>query len=124
VTVPQLLGVGLIAVGTLLVLLAGVGIIRFSDTLMRVNVATKAAGLGVAAILAGVAFEFGTPEAAIKLTIAVFLQFATAPVAGHVIGRAAYRAGVPLWEGTHVDDLRGFRERPRPAPTADGDELR
>jgi multicomponent Na+:H+ antiporter subunit G len=117
-------GAVLIGLGTLLVLLAGVGIMRFPDTLMRVNVATKAAGLGVAAILAGVAFVFATPEAAIKLTIAVFLQFATAPVAGHVIGRAAYRSGVPLWEGTYVDDLRGFQERPRPAPSADGDELR
>jgi multicomponent Na+:H+ antiporter subunit G len=124
VTVLELVGAVLIGLGTLLVLLAGIGILRFPDTLMRVNVATKAAGLGVAAILAGVAFEFATPEAAIKLTIAVFLQFATAPVAGHVIGRAAYRSGVPLWEGTYVDDLRGFQERPRPAPTADGDELR
>jgi multicomponent Na+:H+ antiporter subunit G len=124
VNVLELVGAVLIGLGTLLVLLAGVGIMRFPDTLMRVNVATKAAGLGVAAILAGVAFEFATPEAAIKLTIAVFLQFATAPVAGHVIGRAAYRSGVPLWEGTYVDDLRGFQERPRPAPSADGDELR
>jgi multicomponent Na+:H+ antiporter subunit G len=114
----------LVGIGSLLVLLAGVGILRFPDTLMRVNVATKAAGLGVAAILAGVAFLFATPEAAVKLSIAVVLQFATAPVAGHVIGRAAYRAGVPLWTGTHVDDLRGFRERPRPAPIHDGDELR
>jgi multicomponent Na+:H+ antiporter subunit G len=124
VNVLEVVGAVLIGLGTLLVLLAGVGIMRFPDTLMRVNVATKAAGLGVAAILAGVAFEFATPEAAIKLTIAVFLQFATAPVAGHVIGRAAYRSGVPLWEGTYVDDLRGFQERPRPAPSADGDELR
>jgi multicomponent Na+:H+ antiporter subunit G len=120
----NLVGGALIGVGTLLVLLAGVGILRFPDTLMRVNVATKAAGLGVAAILAGVAFVFATPEAGIKLTIAVLLQFATAPVAGHVIGRAAYRSGVPLWEGTYVDDLQGFQERPRPAPSADGDELR
>jgi multicomponent Na+:H+ antiporter subunit G len=117
-------GGALIGLGSLLVLLAGVGILRFPDTLMRVNVATKAAGLGVAAILAGVAFVFATPEAAVKLSIAVVLQFATAPVAGHVIGRAAYRAGVPLWEGTFVDDLEGFRERPRPAPTRGGEELR
>lgn len=120
----NLIGSFLVGIGTLLVLLAGVGILRFPDTLMRVNVATKAAGLGIASILAGSAFLFATPEAGVKLTIAVVLQFATAPVSGHVLGRAAYRAGVPLWEGTRVDDLRGFQERPRPAPTPDGDELR
>ena len=30
----------------------------------------------------------------------------TAPVAAHVIGRAAYFVGVPLWEGTVKDVLR------------------
>jgi multicomponent Na+:H+ antiporter subunit G len=33
--------------------------------------------------------------------------FATAPVAGHILGRAAYLAGVPLWLGTLGDELRG-----------------
>jgi multicomponent Na+:H+ antiporter subunit G len=37
--------------------------------------------------------------------IIVFLLLTT-PVAAHLIGRAAYQDGVPLWEGTHTDDLR------------------
>lgn len=102
----------LIALGVLLVLLAGIGLLRFPDVFTRANATTKATGLGVACILAGVAFVIGTTEATIKLSLAVLVQFATAPVAGHVIGRAAYRAGAPLWEGTHIDDLRGFHERP------------
>lgn len=103
----------LIGGGVALVLLAGVGILRFPDVLIRANAATKAAGLGVATVLAGVAFVSGTAEAAVKMAIAVLIQFGAAPVAGHVIGRAAYRAGAPLWEGTHIDDLAGFRERAR-----------
>lgn len=110
----------LIALGVLLVLLAGIGLLRFPDVLTRANAATKAAGLGVACVLGGVAFVMGTREAAIKMTIAVILQFATAPVSGHVIGRAAYRSGAPLWEGTEIDDLRGFQERPHEAPAVDG----
>lgn len=101
----------LIAIGVLLVLLSGVGLLRFPDTLTRANATTKAAGLGVACLFAGVAFAFATPEAAVKMSIAVLLQFATAPIAGHVIGRAAYRSGTPLWSATHLDELRGFRER-------------
>lgn len=106
------IGTALISLGVLLVLLAGVGLLRFPDVLTRANATTKAAGLGVACILAGAAFSIGTREAAIKLSIAVVLQFATAPVSGHVLGRAAYRAGTPLWEGMWADDLRGFHERP------------
>jgi multicomponent Na+:H+ antiporter subunit G len=90
------------------VLLAAVGILRFPDVLTRTSASTKAAGLGVALVLAGAAFLFGTTEAAVKLTLAVALQFATAPVSGHVIGRAAYRSGAPLWEGTHTDELRPY----------------
>lgn len=104
-------GGALIGLGVALILLAGIGIVRFPDVLIRANAATKAAGLGVALVLGGVAFVIGTPAAAVKLGAAVVLQFLTAPVAGHVMGRGAYRSGAPLWEGTEVDDLRGYYER-------------
>lgn len=115
----------LVVVGTLFVLLAALGIFRFPDVLTRTSASTKAAGLGVSLVLAGAAFLFGTPEAAVKLGLAVILQFLTAPVSGHVIGRAAYRSGAPLWEGTHTDDLRTYyaeREpeiHPAPLPGSD-----
>jgi hypothetical protein len=38
--------------------------------------------------------------------VVVFI-FVTAPVAAHMLGRAAYVSGVPLWEGTLSDDLKG-----------------
>ncbi len=106
----------LIAVGVGLIFTAGIGLLRFPDVFTRANASTKAAGLGVALVLLGVAFLFNTPEAWVKMTIAIVMQFATAPVAGHVIGRAAYRSGAPLWEGTHIDDLAAF-ERDQPTPT-------
>ena len=34
----------------------------------------------------------------------------TAPVAAHMIGRAAYAMGVPLWEGTGLDELKEHKE--------------
>jgi multicomponent Na+:H+ antiporter subunit D len=88
--------------------------------LTRASASTKAAGLGVALVLGGAAFLFGTAEAAVKLSIAVAVQFATAPVSGHVIGRAAYRSGAPLWEGTHTDQL-GDHYAAREAAAGDRD---
>ena len=35
----------------------------------------------------------------------------TAPVSAHVLGRAAYFVGVPLWEGTQSDELRDRYDR-------------
>ncbi len=115
-----IVGGTLIGLGVLLVLLAGVGLLRFPDVLTRANAATKAAGLGVASVLGGVAFVLDSPAGWTKMSIAVLLQFLTAPVAGHVIGRAAYRSGTPIWDGTVIDDLSGFRERPHePGDRAD-----
>jgi multicomponent Na+:H+ antiporter subunit G len=106
-----IIGAVLIGCGVLLCVTAGIGLLRFPDTLTRANAGTKAAGLGVAAVLLGVAFTFNTPEAWWKMLVAIALQFATAPVAGHVIGRAAYRAGAPLASETWADDLAGFPGR-------------
>ncbi len=113
-TVLDLAAQALIGVGVALILLAGIGVLRFPDVLTRANAATKATGLGLAAVLAGVALQIATPRAFVVLGAAVLVQFATSPVSGHVIGRAAYRSGAPLWDGTHTDELREYyRTHPR-----------
>ena len=115
-TVTDLAASLLIGLGVVLILLAGIGVLRFPDVLTRANAATKATGLGLAVVLAGAAVQIGTPRAYLTLGAAVLVQFATAPVSGHVIGRAAYRSGAPLWSGTHTDDLREYyRTHPRHA---------
>lgn len=101
----DIVGGVLIGLGALLLLLASVGLLRFPDVFTRSSASTKAAGLGVALLFAGTGFVIGTAEAAVKMTLAIVMQFITAPVAGHVIGRAAYRAGTPLYEGTVRDEL-------------------
>jgi multicomponent Na+:H+ antiporter subunit G len=58
--------------------------------------------------------ELGVTTRAV-LVIAFF--FLTAPVGAHVIARAAYAVGVPLWEGTITDELRDRRPATtQPAP--------
>lgn len=114
----SLAGHVLIWIGAGLILLAGIGVLRFPDVLTRASAATKSTGLGLALVLVGSALEVGTGRAAMVLGAAVLIQFLTAPVSGHVIGRAAYRSGAPLWSGTHTDELRGHYRR-RTAAAAD-----
>lgn len=113
----------LILVGVLLVVLGGVAVLRLPDVLSRANAATKAAGLGLASVLAGAAVAIGTREAYVKLGLAIVVQFCTAPVAGHVLGRAAYRSS-PKELRTHLiaDDLADSEVIGRAADdgTADG----
>lgn len=82
---------GVLAIaGSLLVVLAGVGVVRFGDLYSRMHAATKATALGIAliAVAAAVALDSGRG----KLLLAVAFLFITAPASAHFIGRAAYRA--------------------------------
>jgi multicomponent Na+:H+ antiporter subunit G len=106
----------LILGGVLLIVLAGVAVLRLPNVLARANAATKAAGLGLASVLAGVAVGIGTRDAYIKLGLAIVVQFITAPVAGHVLGRASYRAQPEVLSAQlDIDDLAvGDGDVPRP----------
>ncbi len=97
----------LILTGVILMFLSGVGVLRLPDVLARLQAGTKAASLGLACMFAGTGLAQPTVPAVARLALAMLFVFATAPVAGHVIGRAAYRAGVPLWKDTWIDPSLG-----------------
>lgn len=93
--------------GASLMLLGAVGVLRLPDVFARMHAGTKATALGLALVLVAAAASIGDARTAIKAIIAIVLQLAMAPVAAHLIGRGAYRSGVPFWEGTLYDELEG-----------------
>lgn len=112
----ELVSVVLMVVGAAFVLLAGIGLLRFQDVYMRMSATSKAGTLGVMLIVLGSAGHFGDPEVFARAVATVAFFFVTAPVAAHMVGRASYATGAPLWGGTWVDERRDARE----APCADG----
>lgn len=111
----EILCSALLVSGGLFMLLAGVGVARMPDMFMRMQAATKAATLGVGCMLLAVAIHFGELGVATRAILVTAFVFLTAPVAAHVIARAAYSVGVPLWQGTLCDELREDRRRARSA---------
>ena len=109
----ELAGSVLLVLGALLALLAAVGLQRFDDVFARMHSATKPATLGLMLVLGGAALAIPSPGAVAKLMLVVLLQFITAPVAAHLVGRAAYRAGTELSPDTIVDEAaEEFLSRP------------
>lgn len=100
----NVVGQGLIIFGSALMVLAGLGALRLPDLFSRLHAGAKAASLGSGCIFAGTAFLLPDVGVAIKMLLAISFQFATAPVAAHVIGRAAYHSGIPMWR-TLFDEL-------------------
>jgi multicomponent Na+:H+ antiporter subunit G len=87
--------------------LAAVGLVRLPDLFTRMQASTKASTLGVACMLLAVAIYFGTLGVTTRALLVIVFFFLTMPVAAHMIGRAAYFSGIPLWQNTVVDELRG-----------------
>lgn len=96
----------LIILGSLMILISSIGLIRMPDLYMRMSATTKAATLGVGFILIGTAIFFWEVGIVSRLLIIIVFLLLTAPVAAHMIGRAAYIDGVKLWEKTSVDELK------------------
>lgn len=95
----------LMTIGALLALIAGIGLQRFPDVFARMHAATKPATLGLALVLIGAALRMPDTGAVAKLLLVVILQFITAPLGSHLVGRATYRAGTELSDATAVDEL-------------------
>ncbi len=100
---------GLLVLGAAFMLLAGIGVIRLPDIFMRLQAGTKASTLGITCILLGSAFHFQDISVTVRAVLVIGFFFITAPVAAHMIARAAYAVGAPLWEGSITDELAEYR---------------
>lgn len=93
--------------GSVFMVIAAIGIVRLPDLFMRMSANTKAASLGVGLILLAAALYFDDSEVTSRIIAVIVFLLLTSPVAAHMIGRAAYFDGVPLWKGTIIDELKG-----------------
>lgn len=77
-------------VGSLVALLAGVGILRFSTPYARFHAAGKASPIAFIVVALGAVIELGFTGAA-QMLIAAIAMTLTLPVGVHLLFRAAYR---------------------------------
>lgn len=91
--------------GSFIVLLAGLGVVKMPDIYTRMSATSKASTLGVSIILITTGFFFGTTEIITRTLLIVIFLMITAPVASHLLGKAAHLNKLPLWDRTKRDDL-------------------
>ncbi len=96
----------LLLTGSAFLLLAAVGITRMPDLFSRIQATAKASTLGVTCLVLALAVYFSSTGITVRALLVVAFLLLTTPVAAHVIGRAAYFTGVPMWEKTLIDELR------------------
>jgi multicomponent Na+:H+ antiporter subunit G len=96
----------LASLGTLLVLVSAIGVLRLPDLLTRMHASSKAATLGAILIFLAIALRAGDVGVIVRVIFVCAFLLITAPVAAHAIARAGYRSGVPLPDSTELDELR------------------
>jgi len=94
-------------VGSILVAIAALGVLRMPDLFLRMSTTTKGSVFGLVLVMVGSALFFGDIAVWTKAMATVLFVVLTLPVAAHMIGRAGYFDRTPLWSGTTVDELSG-----------------
>ncbi|MBI4923868.1 MAG: monovalent cation/H(+) antiporter subunit G [Devosia nanyangense] len=97
----------LIVIGAAFCALASLGILRFPDVYTRLHAASKAGPLGAGLILLAVALASGDLATAVRGVLGCAFLTLTVPLSGHLLARAALRAGTPLASITSINDQRG-----------------
>ncbi|ALM74990.1 Membrane-bound oxidoreductase subunit MbxC (Na+/H+ antiporter module subunit) [Thermococcus barophilus] len=115
----EIVGEFLVLFGTIFYFLSSLGLIRMPDVYNRMQTATKSATLGSLGVIIGVgiwAIGYVGSYAWLPktLVIAVFLLL-TNPISAHALIRAAYKSGIPLWEGSIVDKYGEYLKKEKEA---------
>ena len=106
----ELIAAACLLLGTFLMAVTALGLLRLPDVFCRMHAAGKAGTLGVVLLILGAVVALaGTPDdVSIRGLLAVVFQFLTTPAATHLLARAAYVCDYPLSERTAVDELKMF----------------
>lgn len=87
-----LLGWAIITLGTAILAISALGVLRLPGALARQHAATKAATLGLGAMILGVAIQQPSLDWWLRLALLGCVLLATVPIASHALARAASEA--------------------------------
>lgn len=123
--VATVLGSALLIGGALVLVVAGIGLIRLPDLYTRTSAIGTAAGLGVALLILGVVVLDFSILNLIKGLLAIVAQLLTSAIGSFALARAGYLTGSEPVSTTSPDELRDSAssthpEAPEGAPEESG----
>lgn len=72
-----------VLLGTLFILIAAIGLVRFKDLYSRMHATTKASSFGILLLLIGVCLYHQIPMVYVKSILILIFIYLTAPLAAH-----------------------------------------
>ncbi len=87
----------LMILGTVLLLIGAVGLLRLPDFYCRTHAATKPDTFGLVLILLGLGVHDGLTPTTVKMLVIILFVFLANPTSSHALGRAAILGGLAPW---------------------------
>ncbi|MFQ5766008.1 MAG: monovalent cation/H(+) antiporter subunit G [Rhodospirillales bacterium] len=84
----------LLVIGSVMLIIGGVGIVRLPDVFARMHGLGIVDTLGVGAVMVGLMFQAGFTIVTIKLVLITIFMLFTSPTTTHALARAALNGGV------------------------------
>ena len=102
----------LASIGLAFSLSGAVGILRMPDLYSRIQCSSKTVTMGaLPALVALVVGEGIDSSYASRALLVAVLLLVVNPAASHALARAAYKAGVPMWQGAVRDEVVERKEQ-------------
>ncbi|MCB1424702.1 MAG: monovalent cation/H(+) antiporter subunit G [Zhengella sp.] len=95
----------LLIIGSAFSLVAAIGINRLPDVYSRMHAASKAGTLGSGLMLIALAIYAEDAGTTLRALAGVVFFLLTAPISSHLLAKAAYAVGYPMWKGTVLDEM-------------------
>lgn len=89
--IREILISALLIVGSLLIFLSGLGLMRFSDALCRSHALAKASTCGICLMLAALILAIDNDISGLKIFLVMTFTLLTIPLAGHLTAQLVYR---------------------------------
>lgn len=78
----------LLVLGSLFIMIAAIGLLRFKDFFGRIHAATKATSFGILLLLIAVMIYFDSWSITLKSLLIIIFIYLTAPLAAHSIAKS------------------------------------
>jgi multicomponent Na+:H+ antiporter subunit G len=102
--VRTVLAAALLLTGFAFSLSGAVGIVRMPDVYTRIQCSSKTVTMGALPVLVALVVAKGPVSTYGGRALLVgALLVVVSPLASHVLARAAYKSGIPLWSGSVLD---------------------
>ncbi len=106
----ELAGSIITLIGSVVLFLGALGIVRMPDVYNRMQAGTKATTLGTILFLVGISLGHSDCGCFGKIAILIIFVLATNPVSSNALARAAHSVGIKLTESSVKDDLKDEEE--------------